>query len=368
MSSDVPFGAFLSGGIDSSSIVALMSMNNEVPVNTFSVGFSEAEYSELDYSRKVSDLFGCNHHELIINPDDLIEHLPTLIRFRDSPVSEPSDIPIYLLSKEASKYVKMVLTGEGSDEIIGGYEKHFLESPSSIYRSFVPNIIHRKLLEPIVRSLPYKNQRWKTAMYCVGLRERGDRLSRWFGALSKGERGRLCRDGGWMDVDLPVDYQVESGNSHLRHSLHFDQTKWLPDNLLERGDRMTMAASIEARMPFMDVELARFVSSIPDRERVKWKDTKRILRKGMRGLIPDDILNRKKIGFRVPVNEWFRGPLHDWLRNTLTGPDSTTLEYYDISLLEKYLDEHSKGKQNHEKLLWSLLSLELFHKEYFPNN
>ena len=153
-------------------------------------------------------------------------------------------------------------------------------------------------------------------------------------------------------------------NSALRNILCFDQTSWLPDNLLERGDRMTMAASLEARMPFMDHKLAEFVSSLPDTMRVRGKTTKWILREAMKQLLPSEILNRPKVGFRVPVNEWFQASMRDYLYDHLTGPSSITNNYYHKSTLDKILHEHSNGKQNHEKLLWSLLNLEIWHREY----
>ncbi len=153
-------------------------------------------------------------------------------------------------------------------------------------------------------------------------------------------------------------------NSALRKILCFDQTSWLPDNLLERGDRMTMAASIEARMPFMDHELAAFVSSLPDNMRVRGRTTKWILREAMKRMLPADILERPKVGFRVPVNEWFRGPMKSFLYDHLTGPGSRTAVYFNSPALDKILSDHVNGRQNHEKLLWCLLNLEIWHREY----
>jgi asparagine synthase (glutamine-hydrolysing) len=162
---------------------------------------------------------------------------------------------------------------------------------------------------------------------------------------------------------LAVQFDTARGNTGLRDVLYFDQTSWLPDNLLERGDRMTMAASLEARMPFMDHELAAFVSALPDEWRVRRKSTKRILREAMQRLLPAKILDRPKIGFRVPVNEWFRTTMRDYLVEHLTGTDSRTRDYYHPQELRRYLDEHTSGRQNHEKLLWSLLTLEVWHRE-----
>ena len=364
MVSDVPFGAFLSGGIDSSAVVALMARHSDLPVKTFSVGFSESQYSELDYARTISDQFKTEHHELTISQDHLMDELPALIRFRDAPVAEPSDIPIYLLSKEARKIVKMVLTGEGSDEILGGYPKHVYERHVHAYQS-IPRLLRRGIVEPLVRLLPYRFRRAKTAIATMELETYEERMPRWFGAMSARELDRLTKLRRSNKRFAP-DWQSypSSPRNALRSILSFDQTSWLPDNLLERGDRMTMAASLEARMPFMDHKLAEFVSSLPDNYRVRGRHTKWLLREAMKRLLPKIILERPKVGFRVPVNEWFRGPMKDYLYDHLTGADSMTRDYYHTDVLGRILKEHTAGRQNHEKLLWCLLNLELWHREY----
>lgn len=365
MMSDVPFGAFLSGGIDSSAVVGLMSRRSNLPVKTFSVGFDEEEYSELRYAKSIADQFGADHHELVVSQDSLIDYLPSLVRFRDAPVSEPSDIPIYLLAKEASRTVKMVLTGEGSDEVLGGYPKHVYERYARAYQ-LLPGFFRHGLIEPLVGAMPYRFRRAKTAVVNLGLERFEERMPRWFGALSESEKRQLLsvfRDSS-SPVSTPRQFDCDEDNSWLRRILYFDQTSWLPDNLLERGDRMTMAASIEARMPFMDYELAEFVSSLPDDWRVKGHTTKRILREAMKRLLPAQILERPKVGFRVPVNEWFQGPMRDYLYEHLTGNTSITRDYYRKSALDQVLKEHAGGRHNHEKLLWTMLNLEIWHREY----
>ena len=364
MVSDVPFGAFLSGGIDSSAIVGLMSRHSNHPVKTFSVGFSESQYSELRYARTIADQFRTDHHELTISQDHLMDELPALVRFRDAPVAEPSDIPIYLLSREASKTVKMVLTGEGGDEFLGGYPKHVFERYAAAYQ-MLPGMIRSGLLEPLVQALPYRFRRAKTAIVNLGLEDWQERMARWFGALSSKERRALVAF--CPDTSSPLSNAIkipDSRNTALRKILCFDQTSWLPDNLLERGDRMTMAASLEARMPFMDHELAAFVSALPDNMRVRGRTTKWILREAMKRMLPAEILERPKVGFRVPVNEWFRGPMKSFLYDHLTGPGSRTAGYFNRSALDKILSDHVNGRQNHEKLLWCLLNLEIWHREH----
>jgi asparagine synthase (glutamine-hydrolysing) len=364
MVSDVPFGAFLSGGIDSSTIVALMSHHNS-RVKTFSVGFGEGAYSELGYAAEVAKHFGTDHHEIVVSQRDLMERLPALVAFRDAPVSEPSDIPINMLAGEAARSVKMVLTGEGSDEILGGYPKHVAERFVSGYQ-LLPGCVRHRLIEPLTHALPFAFRRVKTAVTNLGIDDWRERYPRWFGALNNGERARLSvlkAKGHAPAADAPP-FDAEPDASPLRRILYFDQTSWLPDNLLERGDRMTMAASIESRVPFLDHELARYVSSLPDHFRVRGLRTKWILRATGRRLIPQRILERPKVGFRVPVNEWFRGEMRDYLMEHLASASSMTRGYYDAGTLARILTEHLNGRQNHEKLLWSLLNLEIWHRQY----
>jgi len=363
MVSDVPFGAFLSGGLDSSTIVALMTRHC-TKVNTFSVGFQESGFSELGYAREVADAFGTAHHELVVSSRDIIERLPRLIAFRDAPVSEPSDIAINMLAEEASRSVKMVLTGEGSDEILGGYPKHVAERFASGYRT-IPHFVRSGLITPLARALPFRFSRVKTAVGNLGIEDWRERYVRWFGALDARERARLSvLSAGGAPADGHPPFDAAPGNSTLRRILYFDQTSWLPDNLLERGDRMTMAASIEARVPFLDHKLASCVSALPDRYRVRGLKTKWVLREAAKSLIPRSILNRPKVGFKVPVSLWFREGLRDFLMEHLGAGSSTTRAYYAPQVLDRILDEHLQGRHNHEKLLWSLLNLEIWHRQF----
>jgi len=367
MVSDVPFGAFLSGGLDSSTIVALMTRHNS-KVKTFSVGFGGAEsaYSELAYADVVAKHFDTDHHELVVDPDHMVEHLPALVAYRDAPVTEPSDIPIYMLAKEASRSVKMVLTGEGSDEVLGGYPKHVFERFAGGYQRAVPGYVRHRLIEPLTRSLPYGFRRAKTAVTNMNIEDWPERYARWFGACSNAERASLTllRVNGHAFGGRVPPFDGDPRASTLRRILYADQTSWLPDNLLERGDRMTMAASIESRVPFLDHELGAFVSRLPDHYRVRGFTTKWILRRAAASLIPKPILERPKVGFRVPVNRWFRGAMRGYLDDHLRGAGSKTRAYYDPKVLDRTLDEHAAGRQNHEKLLWALLNLEIWHRQY----
>jgi asparagine synthase (glutamine-hydrolysing) len=363
MVSDVPYGAFLSGGIDSSTIVALMSRHSALPVNTFSVGFREARYSELPYARLVARRFSTRHTELVVSAEDLMQHLPTLIDHSDAPVAEASNIPIYLISREAAKSVKMVLTGEGADELLGGYPKHSAERFTSIYQAIMPACLHRAAIEPVINRLPYSFRRIKVMMASIGIRDSSERLPRWLGALSFAERDRLM-GGAPFRTPHARPFQASDRRSPLQRMLYFDQTSWLPDNLLERGDRITMAASIEARMPFMDTELAALTAHLPDSWRIKGFTQKYILRRMMREVLPAEILGRAKVGFRVPINEWFRGPMRNFVRDHVMGRGSLAGQLFSRREVERVLWQHENGRQNHEKLIWTLVNLELFQKQF----
>lgn len=365
MVSDVPFGAFLSGGLDSSMIVALMSRHCPA-VRTFSVGFADDRDSELPHAALVARRFGSVHQDLIVGAGDIMAHLPALIAHRDAPVSEPSDIAIHLMAREAARSVRMVLTGEGSDEILGGYPKHLAERYLAPCQR-LPAGLRQRLFAPLARALPYSFRRAKTLLANLGLDEHEARYVRWFGALTPAERDAL------LALPLPPQlpggsarppFDSARGNSALRRILYFDQTSWLPDNLLERGDRMTMAASLEARMPFLDPPLAEYVSGLPDHYRVRGLTSKWLLREAGRRLLPPSIPRRAKIGFRVPVHRWFRHEMRDYLCDHLQSTASHTRHYYDPHSFDRLLGEHLSGRQNHEKLLWTLLNLELWHRHH----
>jgi len=359
MRSDAPFGAYLSGGIDSSAVVATMVKHSAEPVRTFSVGFREAAYSELDHARGIAGQFGTIHNELFVEPDAFMGHWSTAVLRRGAPVSEASDVPIFMLSEMASRSVKMVLTGEGADELMGGYPKHRAEQWIDLYQWLMPRLVHERLIYPLVRSLPYGMRRVKILALAAGERDLVNRMRVWFGGLSVGESeamlGRLLSA---TPPDLfPYSAEIESS---LRRTLFFDQTSWLPDNLLERGDRMMMAGSIEGRMPFMDTVLASVVARFPDEFLTGGKGGKTVLRAAMDKILPPEIVRRKKVGFRVPVGEWFKGPYREFLQDMLMSETSSVAQMVSGPKLRGLVTEHLNGRQNHERILWSLMNLEIF--------
>lgn len=357
---DVPYGAFLSGGIDSTIVVALMTKHMESPVKTFSIGFAQKNLSELDSARLVADTFSTDHHEKIIEPEDFIRYLPEAIYFRDGPVSEPSDVPILLLSRMASEKVKMVLTGEGSDEVLGGYPKHAFERYST-YSAIIPEPVKRALRKSIRSCLPARHEKIKCALTSLLADNSSERMQRWFGSTDI----EICNS--LHNVENNSDSKKADlsrfnyhGGSALRDILAFDQSVWLPNNLLERGDRMTMAASLEARMPFLDIRLAQFVSTLPDSYRVRGRTTKWILREAAADIIPKAIIDRKKLGFKVPIEEWFRTSLSGFLNESIVVPGALLHEFLAKDVIHTLYKDHLNGRQNHEKILWSLLNIEIW--------
>lgn len=367
MRSDAPFGAFLSGGVDSSTIVGIMSRQVSDKIRTFSVGFREAEYSELDFARTIARRFGTDHHEVVVDPDLFLEHWSTAVLRRGVPVSEPADIPILILSKLASSTVKMVLTGEGSDELMGGYPKHRAERWIELYHRLIPAAVHNSVIGPAVRALPYTMRRAKIIGMAASERELINRMRVWFGGITMEDRNALFGELVPSEPRERYPFSARTGST-MRRTLFFDQTSWLPDNLLERGDRMMMAGSIEGRMPFMDTKLAALVSRFPDRFLVGGVRGKLILRAAMDKVVPKDVLVRKKVGFRIPVDEWFRGPHRELVRDMLTSDASQISRICSSAVISQFVNAHLERRANHEKILWSLVNLELFLRTFKPSN
>lgn len=330
---EAPAGAFLSGGLDSSAIVALMARHCRA-VRTFSVGFSEDHGSELAHAARVARHFGTEHQELVISRADLVGQLARIVACRDAPVSEPADVPLYLLAREAAHSVTRVLTGEGGDELLGGYRRH----------------VRERIGWPLVSG------DWRR------------RLLRASGALDGTDCDRLAgpKLNGAPILEAKPPFDAALGNSGLRRALYFDQIRTLADHLLERHDRVTMAASIEARGVFVDAPLAEYVSALPDALRVRGLRGKWILRQAGRQLLPWRLRRRSRPGVRVPLDGWLGADAPTLLLDHLQSRDSLTRAYYHAPALDCMVQEHLKGRRNHQKLLWTLLSLEIWHRTYRP--
>ena len=364
--SDAPFGAYLSGGIDSSMIVALMNRHMGRSVVTYSVGFDVPGASELPYARQVAEAFGSDHNELVVDMNAFTSVWQEAVLRRGAPVSEPSDLPILLLSRLASRTVKMVLTGEGADELLGGYPKHRAEPWISMYQNLVPSSLHSVLVGPSARALPYAARRLKVLAGVAGIRDLQARMVAWFGGADGGQAEALYAGLPQSRTLDQLPFASDGASSALKRMLHFDQTSWLPDNLLERGDRMMMAGSIEGRMPFMDVGLAELVARFPDAFLTGAPKGKRVLRALAAQLLPREIIERKKVGFRVPVEQWFRHGMSDQLRDLLQSGSATVRQVCNAREIDRLVSEHLGGVQNHEKILWTLANLEQFFRIFRP--
>jgi asparagine synthase (glutamine-hydrolysing) len=269
-----------------------MARHSAKPIRTYSVGFREKAYSELDHARTIAKLFGTDHNELIVEPNEFLAHWPVAVTRWGAPVINASDIPVFMLSKAASSAVKVVLTGEGSDELLGGYPKHRAEAWIGLYQKLVPQFVHDQVVAPLVKRLPYGMRRVKIAAGAAGERDIVNRMRFWFGITQASAQEVFGREFAMQPPDLHP-FSVVAG-SDVRRALFFDQTSWLPDNLLERGDRMMMAGSIEGRMPFMDTELAKLVARFPDRFLIGCTGGKAVLRETMKTVLPAHIFGSQK--------------------------------------------------------------------------
>jgi asparagine synthase (glutamine-hydrolysing) len=338
----LPAGILLSGGIDSAMLVAIAAKHQKV--KTFSAGFADDTASELARAAQVAKRFGTEHHEVVLSPRDVIARLPQAVAHRDGPVSRPADVALHFLACEAARSSRSVLTGDGADEVLGGYRRHLAERYGWGFRS-LPTLL--MLAAPLARGRP----RLRRAILSLRTSDWRSRYVRWIGNPGEHE-GKLPDD--------ESRYEEAKFPSSLRRVLYFDQSSWLPDNVLERTDRMTMAASLEARAPFLDHRLAEFVSALPDELRVRGLSTKWILRRAARPLLAG--LAPRQAGFRIPVGEWLRGELSEFLVEHLRGPRSLTRAYYEGKILDRLLDEHLAGRRNHEEILWTLLNLEIWQR------
>jgi asparagine synthase (glutamine-hydrolysing) len=347
-------GVLLSGGLDSAVLVALAAKHRTM-LPTFSLGFAGDPHSELPQAAQVAQHFATAHQELVVAPEDLFATMEWMVEMRDAPLSLPSDLALLAAARAASRRVDAVLTGEGADEVLGGYGRHVAERFGWGLSSFTGTlgVIAKLKREPGLRA----------ASDSLRLRDWRERCVRWVGTMGPRERKAFLALQG-SDSSLNGPFDVDPKTSDLRRILYFEQSSWLPDNLLERSERAASANGIEARSPFVDHQVAEFVSALPDASRVHGTSTKWILRQAAQRLLPEALRERRKIGFRVPVAEWLRGDMREYLADHLKGAGSLTRRYYHADALDRALDEHLRARKNHEKLLWTLLNLEIWHRTY----
>jgi asparagine synthase (glutamine-hydrolysing) len=366
--SDVPFGAFLSGGLDSSTIVALMSKVLQQPVKTFSVGFEgEGEaFSELPYARLVAQHCQTDHHEVFIRPQHFINLAEKIIWHLDQPIADEAALANYMVAELASKHVKMVLTGEGGDELFAGYARYVGERFSQLFR-YLPEFARSALLEASTRIPGLR--RPKIALFALCQMNEVTRFTNWFPLFNQDMKAALLSadfksevNGASTDHVFAQHLQRTDATDALNRMLYVDTKLWLPDDLLARGDKTSMAASIEARVPLLDHKVVEFAASLPPELKLKRLTRKYLLKKVSRAWLPAQIIDRKKKGFPMPITLWFRREARSFLRDILTSTALRQRGLFNTHYVEKLLDEHEKGFADHGSLLWSLLSVELWHR------
>lgn len=350
---DVPVGSYLSGGVDSSLIVALASKRATGALETFSANFGDARFDETEHARAVSELFGTAHHEVRVEASDFQRLWTDLTRYRDAPLSEPADIAVHRLAQTARERVKVVLSGEGSDELFGGYPKYRL-AQASVRAGLLPHAFRSGPLGALERALPVRGHRARIALRAQSGRSAEDRLATWFAPFTPRECEKL------LGVQVPHLAPATAHRDAVDLMGRLDLAAWLPDNLLERGDRMSMAASLELRPPFLDHRLVETAFRLPSSVKVRGGTTKWVVKEVARRYLPASIVDRPKVGFRVPLDSWFRTGLRDVAHDLLLSPNSTVGSVMDPAAVARLVHSHDSGRRNEEIRIWTLLSLEVW--------
>ena len=351
---DVPLGAFLSGGLDSSLIVALMSQLTDEPIKTFSVGFVGEEFDERDHASYVADYFGTDHHEIEVKIDRL-DLLPTIVEHFDEPIADPAAIPTYLISEFARKSVKVVLTGEGGDELFGGYERYRSELEFNKYFSHIPDPLRKSL--KLFNVVPGK--------YTTFLSSRVNEIES-YSLRSEGYDNphvlNMATDNN-ENVKSMVEQSFRDKPDYLSKMAYFDIKCWLPDELLMKVDKMSMANSLEARVPFLDHRFVEFAFNIPSDYKIRNGTEKFILRRAAKKILPDEILERKKHGFSVPIKMWFRES-RDIIDQYMDKDVLRQVKYLNADKVTQVWDKHKRNKGNYEFFLWKVLNYVMWWEEY----
>lgn len=372
---DVPLGMFLSGGIDSSAIAAMMSGMVSEPVKTFSVAFAEREANELEYARLVARAFKTDHHEVVVSPEDFFGALPKLVWHEDEPLAHPSSVALYFVSKLAAEHVKVVLTGEGSDELMAGYGRYrktvYNLALGARYRSWTTASM-RRLVAGGVGSLPGASrvrQKLSRTFLCV----EPDIESIYFDNFAVFTRAmqhdlltsETRERAGGVDPYAGVRSHLERTDAQtLLNQLLYADTKTYLHELLMKQDQMSMAASIESRVPFLDHKLVEFTARLPERMKLRGLTTKYILRESMKGILPEQILSRSKMGFPVPVGAWFRGRYKSVIDEYVLGERALSRGLFEASYVRALVERHQRGGENHAERLWALVNFEMWLRQF----
>ncbi len=374
MISEVPLGAFLSGGVDSSTVVALMAQESTSPVKTFSIGFEEEDFSELKYAKRVAEHVGAEYHEFIVRPNAL-DVLPTLVEHYGEPYADSSAIPTYYVSRETRKHVTVALNGDGGDESFAGYERYAAMRIAEAYHR-VPKALRRVFVEAPVNLLPtseLKRSRFRDAKRFLQAANlpRTERYFRWMSTFNRDAKHDLYTEEFASSLNgqnashfLDDWFAKANGTGTLDATLLTDQMTYLPNDLLVKVDIASMANSLEARSPFLDHNLIEFAASLPESMKMRQFETKSLLKKVAARLVPREVVYRKKMGFGVPVGKWFRGEMQDFVRSILLSEKSLKRGIVRPGMIEKYVEEHTSAKRDHAFQLWTLLMLELWFQRF----
>lgn len=367
--SEVPLGAFLSGGVDSSTIVGTMAALSDRPVKTFSIGFREDSFDELKYARIAAKQFGTDHHEFIVTPD-LFDLIGEIVWHFDEPFADQSSLPTFMLSKMAREHVTVILSGDGGDELFAGYDRYVVDQARDKFAA-VPGAIRSGIIRRVSAALPH-GARGKNFLHNVSL----DSIDRYIDSVSAFNdprkkllysRDLLASLNGEASASQKVfrDYGNASGlPDAVARLLYLDSKTYLPGDILTKVDRMTMANSIEARVPLLDHELIELVASIPSSLKMKGSETKYIMKKAMEGIVPKEILYREKQGFGVPIGEWINDQLRDRINDDLSDSRTINRGYFQKDYVSTLLNEHATGRRDHANSLWMLWMLELWFRRY----
>jgi asparagine synthase (glutamine-hydrolysing) len=375
--SDVPLGAFLSGGIDSGTIVALMAEMSASPVKTFSIGFEEKGYDETPYARLVAQRYGTDHHEFVVRPD-AVEIFPKLVWHYGEPFADSSAIPTYYLAKLTRQHVTVALNGDAGDENFAGYDRYLANVLAGRYER-IPQVLRRSF-EALVRAIPAP-ARSRTFLsrgkrFFEALAEPPERrYARWVSHFHPTLKAELCTEdfqraaGGSDSVEMLLDvYRASDAPDFIDATLDVDVNTYLPNDLLVKVDIATMAHGLEGRSPLLDHEFMEFCASLPSHYKLRGRVKKYIFKKAVRGLLPQEIIERPKMGFGVPLETWFRRDLREMAYDLLLSPRAMGRGYFRKDVVQRLLDEHVQGLRAWHYPLWNLLMLELWHQMFIDNS
>lgn len=360
MRSDVPVGAFLSGGIDSTAIVALAKEINP-KIQTFTVGFDYENYSEISVAEKTAEKLQVEHFTHTITPEEFLQELPRIIWHLDDPVADPSVVPLYFLAREARKQVKVVLSGEGADELFGGY--NIYREPMSLRRvAELPNF-GKKLLKQLASMLP-DGMKGKSFIErgCTNIQDRYIGNAKIFTELEKAMLLKRYNPRRTFTEITKSLFNEASQYDDVTKMQYIDMHTWLRGDILVKADRMTMAHSLELRVPFLDKEVFNVAATLSPNLKVTRNTTKYALREAMREIVPDHVLNRRKLGFPVPIRVWLKDTMYDWASNKIKTSNTDYL--FHKGYLLKLLEKHAQGKGDYSRKIWTALTFMIWHEIY----